>query len=110
MQEIASLAAEGRFDYLVIESTGISEPMPVAATFSIADVEGRTLADFTRLDTMVSSGAAAGGVNPCLSSIYSRQAHSKRELATPVCDDSSHQCPGEVGIMAPPVWNRAAMC
>lgn len=58
VQEVAGLAAEGRFDYLVIESTGISEPLPVAATFSIADGNGRSLADFTRLDTMVGFGAA----------------------------------------------------
>lgn len=52
---MAALASENRFDYVVIESTGISEPLPVAATFSIADGAGRSLADFTRLDTMVST-------------------------------------------------------
>ena len=52
-QEVARLAAENRFDYVLIESTGISEPMPVAATFSVADDAGRSLSDFTRLDTMV---------------------------------------------------------
>ncbi len=51
--EVARLAREGRFDYLLIESTGISEPMPVAATFSFVDEEGRALADVARLDTMV---------------------------------------------------------
>ena len=51
--EVNRLAAEGRFDYLLIESTGISEPMPVAATFSFADEEGRSLSDVARLDTMV---------------------------------------------------------
>jgi len=53
LTEVAQLAAEGRFDYLLIESSGISEPMPVAATFSFADEEGRSLADVARLDTMV---------------------------------------------------------
>jgi G3E family GTPase len=53
MQEVAKLAAEGRFDALVIESTGISEPMPVAATFDFTTEEGFRLGDVARLDTMV---------------------------------------------------------
>jgi len=51
--EVGQLAREGRFDYLLIESTGISEPMPVAETFTFRDEEGRSLADVARLDTMV---------------------------------------------------------
>lgn len=51
--EVRRLATEGRFDYLLIESTGISEPMPVAATFSFADEHGRSLGQLARLDTMV---------------------------------------------------------
>ena len=51
--EVRKLAAEGRFDYLLIESTGISEPMPVAATFSVRDEDGFSLSDVARLDTMV---------------------------------------------------------
>jgi len=51
--EVKKLAEERRFDYLLIESTGISEPMPVAATFSFADEKGESLADVSRLDTMV---------------------------------------------------------
>ncbi|ONG45421.1 hypothetical protein BKE38_26540 [Pseudoroseomonas deserti] len=53
MQEVARLAAEGRFDALLIESTGIAEPMPVAATFDFRDAEGFCLADIARLDSMV---------------------------------------------------------
>ena len=53
LKEVAALAREGRFDQLVIESTGISEPLPVAETFTFADEAGRTLNDFARLDTMV---------------------------------------------------------
>ncbi len=51
--EVRRLAQEGRFDYLLIESTGISEPMPVAETFTFEDEEGHSLADFAALDTMV---------------------------------------------------------
>lgn len=51
--EIRRLAGEGRFDYLLIESTGISEPLPVAETFTFRDEEGVSLGDIARLDTMV---------------------------------------------------------
>ncbi len=51
--EVTRLAREGRFDQLLIESTGISEPMPVAETFTFADETGQTLGDVARLDTMV---------------------------------------------------------
>lgn len=51
--EVARLAREDRFDYLLIESTGISEPLPVAETFTFADEEGRSLGDVARLDTLV---------------------------------------------------------
>ncbi len=51
--EVQALAREGRFDYLVIESTGISEPLPIAETFTFTDEQGQTLADIARLDTMV---------------------------------------------------------
>jgi G3E family GTPase len=51
--EVGRLAREGRFDHLLIESTGISEPLPVAETFTFADDAGRSLGDIARLDTMV---------------------------------------------------------
>ncbi|UOA27643.1 GTP-binding protein [Pseudosulfitobacter sp. DSM 107133] len=51
--EVRRLAAENRFDYLLIESTGVSEPLPVAATFEFRDAEGQSLSDVARLDTMV---------------------------------------------------------
>lgn len=53
LEEVARLAEEGRFDYLLIESTGISEPLPVAETFTFRDEQGRSLSDMARLDTMV---------------------------------------------------------
>ena len=53
LDEISALAKEKRFDYLVIESTGISEPLPVAETFTFADENGVSLSDIADLDTMV---------------------------------------------------------
>lgn len=53
LEQVAALAGERRFDYLLIESTGISEPLPVAATFSFRDEQERSLSDVARLDTMV---------------------------------------------------------
>src|SRR5262245_61092047 len=54
LAEVRRLADMGRFDYLVIEASGISEPLPVAATFEFRDLIGRSLSDVARLDTMVS--------------------------------------------------------
>ena len=53
LEEVSKLAKEGRFDYLLIESTGISEPLPVAETLTFRDDSGQSLADIARLDTMV---------------------------------------------------------
>ncbi|MEO0391634.1 MAG: zinc metallochaperone GTPase ZigA [Pseudomonadota bacterium] len=53
LAEVFRLAEEKRFDYLLIESTGISEPLPVATTFDFRDEDGRSLADVSLLDTMV---------------------------------------------------------
>jgi|TARA_B100001741_G_scaffold219532_1_gene182107 G3E family GTPase len=51
--EVNKLAKDKKFDYLVIESTGISEPLPVAETFTFADENGVSLSDVANLDTMV---------------------------------------------------------
>jgi len=51
--EVTKLAQDGRFDYLVIESTGISEPLPIAETFTFSDEDGISLSDVATLDTMV---------------------------------------------------------
>ncbi len=51
--EVRRLAEAGRFDALLIESTGIAEPLPVAATFDFRDEAGQSLSDIARLDTMV---------------------------------------------------------
>ncbi|WP_449043269.1 GTP-binding protein [Paracoccus versutus] len=53
LQGVRKLAEEGRFDYLLIEGTGIAEPLPVAATFDFRDENGDSLSDVARLDTMV---------------------------------------------------------
>lgn len=60
LSEIVRLARERRFDYLVIESSGISEPLPVAETFTFIDPSGFALDDIARLDTMVT---VVDGVN-----------------------------------------------
>ncbi|MFH8586203.1 GTP-binding protein [Streptomyces celluloflavus] len=59
LDEVGRLAREGRFDYLLIESSGISEPMPVAATFAFPHDDGTTLGELARLDTMVTVVDAA---------------------------------------------------
>ncbi|MFK4505779.1 zinc metallochaperone GTPase ZigA [Bradyrhizobium daqingense] len=53
LKEVRALAEQGRFDYLLIESTGIAEPLPVAATFDFRSEDGESLSDVARLDTMV---------------------------------------------------------
>ncbi|MFH0022249.1 zinc metallochaperone GTPase ZigA [Pseudomonas fluorescens] len=60
LEEVSKLARENRFDYLLIESTGISEPLPVAETFTFRDEHGQSLCDIARLDTMVT---VVDGVN-----------------------------------------------
>ena len=61
--EVNKLAQDNRFDYLVIESTGISEPLPVAETFTFADEEGVSLSDVASLDTMVTVVDAVNFMN-----------------------------------------------
>jgi G3E family GTPase len=51
--EVRKLAEEKRFDYLLVESTGVSEPLPIAETFAFTDEDGKSLSDFARLDTLV---------------------------------------------------------
>jgi len=63
LEEVNKLAREGRFDYLVIESTGISEPLPVAETFTFADEDGVSLSDVADLDTMVTVVDAVNFLN-----------------------------------------------
>ncbi len=60
LEQVSQLAREGRFDYLLIESSGISEPLPVAETFTFRDQQGHSLSDLARLDTLVT---VVDGVN-----------------------------------------------
>lgn len=71
LEEVSRLAREGRFDCLLIESTGISEPLPVAETFTFADESGDSLSDVARLDNMVT---VVDGVN------FLREYHAARYL------------------------------
>jgi G3E family GTPase len=72
LQEVRKLAEDGRFDYLLIESTGISEPLPVAATFDFRDEAGDSLSDVARLDTMVTVVDAANLLKDYSSSDFLR--------------------------------------
>ncbi len=73
LEEVGRLAREERFDYLLIESTGISEPLPVAETFTFRDEQGQSLADLARLDTLVT---VVDGVN------FLRDFHEAESLAS----------------------------
>ncbi|MCM2451369.1 GTP-binding protein [Agrobacterium vitis] len=59
LTEVRQLADSGRFDYLLIEATGIAEPLPIASTFEFRDEDGNSLSDIARLDTMVTVVDAA---------------------------------------------------
>jgi G3E family GTPase len=73
LKEVRALAEQDRFDYLLIESTGISEPLPVAATFDFRDENGDSLADVARLDTMVTVVDALNLLKDYSSSDFLRQ-------------------------------------
>ena len=63
LELVRELAKDGKFDYLLIESTGISEPLPVATTFDFRDENGLSLSDVAELDTMVTVVDAANLIN-----------------------------------------------
>ena len=72
LHEVRRLSQEGRFDYLLIEGTGIAEPLPVATTFDFRDESGESLSDVARLDTMVTVVDAANLMKDYASSDFLR--------------------------------------
>ena len=85
LNEIARLARAGRFDYLLIETTGVAEPLPVALTFLLPDDAGQTLENVARLDTTVTVVDAARW----LRDFQSQGELHDRELGVPVHDERS---------------------
>ena len=83
LKEVSRLASENRFDYLLIESTGVSEPLPVAQTFSFVDEDGRSLQELTKLDTMVT---VIDGKN-FLNDYQSSDDLADRDMAVEAADD-----------------------
>ena len=63
LEQVRQLSKQNKFDYLLIESTGISEPLPVATTFDFRDEKDQSLSDVSRLDTMVTVVDAANLIN-----------------------------------------------
>jgi G3E family GTPase len=92
LQEVRKLALERRFDYLLIESSGISEPLPVAETFTFEDDCGASLSDFARLDTLVTvvDGSTFLGELESMDSLKERKweagAEDARTVAHLLCD------------------------
>ncbi len=72
LKEVRQLSEQGRFDYLLIEGTGIAEPLPVASTFDFRDENGESLSDVSRLDTMVTVVDAANLLKDYSSSEFLR--------------------------------------
>jgi G3E family GTPase len=83
LTEVARLAREERFDYLLVESTGISEPLPVAETFTFVDDAGTALGDVAQLDTLVTVVDAEN----FLREYFAAEELAARELAANADDD-----------------------
>ena len=94
LEEVTKLSKCGKFDYLVIESSGISEPLPVAETFTFEDASGNSLSKFACLDTMVT---VVDGFNflrdynlrRCIGELGSIETLSDRDIGTSNSDDRS---------------------
>lgn len=82
LKEVRKLTEDSRFDYLLIESIGISEPLPMAATFDFRDEHSESLSDVARLDTMVRVVDAANLLNEYASPISCASAESRSATTT----------------------------
>ena len=92
LTEVAQIAAQGVFDYLLIESSGISEPLPVAETFTFEDSTGLRLGDIAEIDTMVTvvDGSRFMSELQSLESLQSRDwqadKEDERQISHLLCD------------------------
>ncbi|RJE44220.1 hypothetical protein AMS70_08755, partial [Acinetobacter sp. JS678] len=80
LEQISTIAQKSQFDYILIESTGISEPMPVAETFAFLDQNGFSLSELARLDTLVTVVNGENFVQMIQSTDKVETAHQEEEL------------------------------
>ena len=89
--EVTALAQQKQFDYLIIESTGISEPLPVAETFTFTDENGVTLSDIARLDTMVTVVDCVNFLNDFETGNTISSVHAERAAELPQPEDEEQE-------------------